>query len=122
MGIASDSATAEPIPFIASWSMAAETDKIEVTAMGDTSKVYVAGLPDASGEFSGFLDDVTAQTYTAAVDGLPRKFYLYPTTAIPGRYWYGTVFADFSASASVDGASELSASWAAATPIQFRPV
>jgi hypothetical protein len=122
MGIASDTALAEPLPFIASWSLAAETDKIEVTAMGDTSKVYVAGLPDASGEFSGFVDDVTVQTYTAAVDGLPRRFYLYPTLSIPGRYFYGTVFADFSANASVDGAAELSSSWSAATPIQFKPV
>lgn len=122
MGIASDTAAAEPILHIASWSMAAETDKIEVTAMGDTSKVYVAGLPDASGEFSGFVDDVSVQTYTAAVDGLPRKFYLYPNVNIAGRYFYGTIFADFSANASVDGSTELSSSWSAATPIQFRPV
>src|SRR5918994_7729137 len=100
MGIASDTATAEPVPFIASWSLAAETDKIEVTAMGDASKVYVAGLPDASGEFSGFMDDQTAQTYTAAIDGLPRKFYLYPNVNVATLYFYGTVFADFSVNAS----------------------
>ena len=121
MGIADSSATAEPVPFMASWSLAAETDKIEVTAMGDASKVYVAGLPDASGEFSGFMDDATAQTYTAAVDGLPRKFYLYPNVNVPTLYFYGTIFADFSTNASVDGATELSSSWSAATPIGRKP-
>ena len=48
--------------------------------MGDQNLIRVAGLPDASGDFSGFYDTVTAQTYTAATDGLPRNFYLYPST------------------------------------------
>ena len=40
--------TAEPLAFQAKWSMNFSTDKAEVTALGDTNKVYVAGLPDAS--------------------------------------------------------------------------
>jgi hypothetical protein len=118
MGIASDTAQAEPLPFMASWSLSAESDKIEVTAMGDTNKVYVAGLPDASGEFSGFYDDSTNQTYLAAIDGLPRKFYLYPNTLLTTQYWFGTILPDFSANSEVSGAIEVSASWSAATPIQ----
>lgn len=117
MGIASDTATAEPLPFIAKWKVDAQTDKIDVTAMGDTGKVYVGGLPDQSGDFSGFWDDATQQTYTAAVDGLARKFYLYPNIAVTTTYWFGTILPDFSASSDVGGAIELSASWAAASPI-----
>ena len=64
VGIASDSAAAEALPYTATWSIAFATDNAEVTAFGDTVKTYVAGLPDASGAFSGFLDDATAQTYT----------------------------------------------------------
>lgn len=117
MGIASDTATAEPLPFQASWSLNMSTDKIEVTAMGDSTKVYVAGIPDASGDFKGFWDDATVQTYTAATDGLPRKFYLYPNISSAGTYWWGTVLPDFSASSEVAGAVQVSASWSAATPI-----
>ncbi|ANN16254.1 hypothetical protein SD37_11760 [Amycolatopsis orientalis] len=117
MGIASDTAAAEPLPFFASWSINFETEKIDVTAMGDPNKTYLAGLPDASGEFSGFYDDATNQTYTAAVDGLPRKFYLYPNTTNAGQYWFGTILPDFQVNAEVSGAVEVSASWAANSTI-----
>ena len=118
MGVASDSADASPMPFFASWSIAFATEKAEVTALGDTNKVYVAGLPDASGQFSGFYDDATAQTYTAAIDGLPRKFYLYPSTTLQTQYFFGTVLPDFSVSGAVDGGVTVESSWNAASSIQ----
>src|SRR6476620_6104214 len=96
LGILNDTATAEPLPFIAKWSINFATDKANVTALGDSNQVYVAGLPDASGDFSGFFDSATAQTYTAATDGLARKFYLYPDTSTATTYWFGTVLPDFS--------------------------
>src|SRR6266498_2392884 len=119
MGLASQTAVATPLPFFASWSIKFETDKEEVTALGDPNKVYVAGLPDASGEFSGFFDDATNQTYDAAVDGVKRKFYLYPNTvgAGTGNYFYGEIFPDFSVNGAVGGAVEVSSSWNAAGPI-----
>lgn len=118
MGIANDSASAEPLPFFADWSINFATEKFEVTAMGDDNKVYVAGLPDASGEFSGFYDDATNQTYTAAVDGLPRKFYLYPSTLLTTQYFFGTILPDFSVNGAVGGAVAVSASWNAASKVQ----
>lgn len=121
MGIANDTAQAEPLPFFASWSINFETEKIEVTAMGDNNKVYLSGLPDASGEFAGFYDDSTNQTYTAAVDGLPRKFYLYPNTTDNTKYFFGTVLPDFSVNAAVNGAAEVSAKWSAATQVARLP-
>lgn len=116
-GVASDSASASPLPFFATWSMNFATDKAEVTAMGDDNKIYVAGLPDASGQFSGFFDDTTAQTYTAAVDGLARKFYLYPSILSNSIYFFGTILADFSIDGSVSDAVKVSASWNAASII-----
>ena len=109
--------TAEPVAFLNSWSLSAETEKADVTAFGDSNKVYVAGLPDSSGEFSGFYDDGTVQTYTAALDGVARKFYLYPSTSNNAQYFYGTVLPDFSVTSSVTGAIEISASWNAASAI-----
>ncbi len=116
MGIASGG-TAEPVPFLASWSLSATTDKFDVTAFGDANKAYVAGLPDASGEFGGFYDDAPNQTYTAAQDGVARKFYLYPDSTNTAKYWFGTILPDYSVSAEVGGATELSVSWNAASPI-----
>ena len=113
--------SATPVAFLNSWSINAETDKEDVTAFTDPNKVYVAGLPDASGEFSGFYDDATTQTYTAASDGLSRKFYLYPTSS-DTQYWYGTILPDFKAESKVDGAVEISAKWNAAGPINKRQV
>lgn len=117
LGVASDTAVATPLPFVATWSINHTTDKTDVTAMGDTTKVYVGGLPDATGEFSGFMDDATAQTYTAAVDGLARKFYLYPNTGDITKYWWGTILPDFNTNGGVSGAVEMTASWNAATAI-----
>lgn len=118
VGIASDTASAEALPFTAQWSIEFSTDNVEVTANGDTNKVYVAGLPDASGSFSGFYDDATAQTYTAASDGLARRFYLYPTTpSASGPYWFGTALFDFKAESDVNDAVKVSGDWQAASTI-----
>lgn len=116
--IASTDTQAQPLPFVVRWSISYATDKAEVTAMGDNNKTYVAGIPDATGEFSGWYDDDTAQTYKAARDGIARKFYLYPDLSDTTKYHYGMILPDFTTSAAVDGAVEVSSSWNAAEDIQ----
>lgn len=118
LGISSDTAQAEPLPFFARWSINFSTDKDEVTAFGDSNKVYVAGLPDASGAFSGFYDDATAQTYTAASDGLARKWYLYPSTLTNSQYFFGTILPDLTVDGDVGASVKVSSNWAAASLIQ----
>lgn len=108
--------TAEPVAFLNNWSLDFSTEKIDVTAFGDTSMVYVSGLPDVQGTYAGFYDDATAQMYTAAVDGVARRFYLYPSRGTAGQYWFGTAIFDMSVDASVDGAVAISGSFAAASP------
>lgn len=117
MGLASDTAAAEPVAFLRSWSINMAVDRVDVTAFGDTNKVYVAGLPDASGDYAGFWDNATAQMYNAATDGLARRFYLYMTTDVNTEYFYGTAFFDFAVSGAVDGAVEISGSWQAASSV-----
>ena len=118
VGIASDSASAEAVAYLSKWSVAFSTDNVDVTANGDSNKTYVAGLPDASGSFSGFYDDASAQTYTAATDGLARRFYLYPTTpSNTGPYWFGTALFDFNAEADVSGAVTVSGDFQAASAV-----
>ncbi len=109
--------TAEPVAYQASWSINFTTNKIDVTAFGDPGKVTVAGLPEQSGQFAGFWDDATVQTYTAATDGLARKFYLYPNTLTNTPYFFGTINPDMTVDASVDGAVTVSASWSAASVV-----
>lgn len=118
LGLTTSGAAAEPVAFLKSWEINFATDKDDVTAFGDGNKVYVAGLPDANGTFDGYYDDATVQTYSAAIDGLPRNFYLYPNTNNTAQYWFGQVLPDFSTSADVGGAIQIKSSWSAASLIQ----
>lgn len=115
LGLATSAAAAEPIAFQAKVSFDAATDKIDVTAFGDSNKVYVAGLPDASGSFEGFYDDATVQSYTAAQDGIARKMYIYPSTLTNAQYFFTTAIVDFSFESGVSDAVTVSASWSAAS-------
>jgi len=116
MGV-TNGAAASPLTLIAKWSFKAASDRYDATAMGDANKTYVAGLSDASGDFSGWMDNATAQTYTAAVDGLARNMYIYPDlTNTPTLYFYGQGLVDFSVDGDVGGVVALSASWNAAGP------
>lgn len=113
LGIANAAATAEPLPFVAKYSISWKTDKYDVTAMGDGQKTYVGGLRDASGSFNGWYDDSTNQTYTAAQDGQPRKMYLYPNQADTSKYFFGLVLPDMSVDGGVGGGIAMSSDWAA---------
>lgn len=118
LGLATSAAAAEPVAFVHDWAFNQVTDKLDVTAMGDANKTYVADLPDASGTMNGFYDDATVQTYTAALDGQQRKFYLYTDIVNdPTQYWYGNGFFDFSATGGVGAPLAFTASWNAAGPI-----
>lgn len=109
--------TAEPVAYQADWSIDFGNNKIDVTAMGDTAQVFLAGLRNQSGAFSGFYDDASAQTYTAATDGVARKFYLYPNLSTPTQYFWGTIVVDMNVDATVDGPVKVAANWAAASDI-----
>lgn len=112
--------------FLSDWSISFAVDKVDVTAMLDTNKIYVAGLPDASGDFTGFYDSATAQTYVAATDGLPRNFYLYPSNTagqmspVP-QYFFGTILPDYSLTGGVTSAVSLKSTWNAASKITRYP-
>lgn len=107
--------TAEAVAYLTNWSIAFPTDNINVTALGDTTKVYVSGLPDCTGSYSGFYDTATVQMYTAAVDGVARKFYLYPDNSSTAQYWFGTAIFDFNVDGGVDGAVAINGDFAAST-------
>jgi hypothetical protein len=116
------SSVATQMMFLADWTINFTVAKVDVTAMGDPNLIWVAGLPDASGDFTGFMDTASAQTYIAATDGLPRNFYLYPSlTATPNQYFYGTILPDYSVAGGVASAVTLKSTWNAASPITRYP-
>ena len=112
-------AEASPLAYQAEWTINFGTPKIDVTAFLDRNKVTVNGMPEATGGFNGFYDDTTNQTYTAAVDGLARKLYLYPNANLATRYFFGTVNADVNFGGSVAGAVTVASAWEAASEIQL---
>ena len=118
--------SAESIAFIQKWSIDFSVDFPEVTALGDSNKIRVAGLPDASGDFTGFFDTATAQTYQAAIDGQPRNFYLYPSnqasqmSPVP-QYFFGTILPDYALTGGVTAAVSLKSTWNAASKIARYP-
>lgn len=108
--------TPEPVAYLNHWTVNYSVNTIDVTSFGDTTKVYVAGLPDFQGSYGGFYDNGTVQMYTAATDGIARKFYLYPDRTLSTQYWLGTATFDFSVDGTVDGAVTLSGNFSAAGP------
>lgn len=121
-GAITSGGTATPIVFLSKIDMQNSTDRPEVTAFGDSNKTYLSGLPDDKGSYSGWQDLAGADFYTAARDGVARKFYLYPDTAnAPGTYWFGTAFFDIAFSFDVSAGASTSGNWTAASDI-FRVV
>ena len=116
VGIAS-AGTAEPITFLNKWSLDFNTDTTDVTSFGDTTKVYVAGLPDCKGTWSGFYDNASAQLYTAATDGVARKFYLYPDNTLATQYWFGNGLFDFKIDGDIGSSVNISGSIAGASAV-----
>lgn len=124
--------TAQPLSYVSDWTVNFTVAKVDVTALGDTNLVWVSGLPDASGDFTGFMDTATSQTYQASVDGQPRNFYLYPTllavnggpgnaTINAGQYFFGAILPDYSTSGGVAAAVTMKSTWNAASQVQRYP-
>jgi len=102
---------AQPAVFIKEWEHNASFDAIDVTCFEDDNLTYLAGMADASGSYSGYLDSATAQLYTASVDGGSRKFYFYPDITDATKYTYGTAIFSWTGSYSKTGAAEMSGNW-----------
>lgn len=109
--------SASQVAFLNSWTLPRATALVDVTAFGDTNMTYVTGLPDSKGSYAGFYDDATAQLYTAASDGIARKFYLYPDTNNASKYWFGTAYFDTSITGGSAAAVTISGNFGAASNI-----
>lgn len=113
--IGTTSAAVPTVITMATWSLSMTRDRVDVTSFQDANKQYVQGLPDISGDISGFWDDTSDVLYDAAASVGAVKMYLYPSTAAASKYWYGTAFLDFKINNAVSGAVEISGTFAGAS-------
>ena len=60
---ANGTSAATPVANLNTWGLDSTTDKTEVTAFGDLSKVYVVGNPDGAISFAGYWDTAAGSQY-----------------------------------------------------------
>lgn len=110
----SGAGTAAYVPFIADWTLDKSTDTVEVSAMGDTNKSFVQGLPNCQGTFSGFFDSAQDNLFDAAESSTPVKMYIYPSSDAPTIYHYGTAWVSASMASGISAAVTVTGSFIAA--------
>ncbi len=78
------------------WSFDQSTAFVEVTAFRDSSKAFVAGLPDAVGTVDGYWDSADTAIYNVIGSTVERRMYIYPdvtdnaTSYIAGKFFFST--------------------------------
>jgi hypothetical protein len=86
---------------LSGWTLDLSTDKVDVTCFGDANKVFVQGLKDVKGSFTGIWDDTFDALFTAADSADGVNIILYPDiTNSPTKYWRGPGWLDASVDAS----------------------
>jgi hypothetical protein len=98
---------------LSAWTLDKATDKVEVTAFGDSNKTYVQGLPDVKGTLSGFFDSSDDALFDGSESSDGVKLYLYPSSNAPTIYHYGPAWLDASISVDAKGAITVSGSFVA---------
>jgi hypothetical protein len=110
----SGTGNAVAVAAMTNWTLDFSTDKTDVTAFQDENKQYVQGMKDVSGTLSGIWDDTSDSLYDAmsSVDGV--KMYVYPSTLVPTKYFYGPAFVDMSLDVDVNAAVKVAGKFSAA--------
>lgn len=121
---------ASPVSEIVSlrqWKLSKKTDYIDVTCFGDTNKVYVPGMPDVSGSFSGFWNAPDSRVIFDAADAEePGLLELYPNerdaAGSPAEVlkFSGLAYIDADIDTNVNGAPAISGTFRAAGPWQLQ--
>jgi hypothetical protein len=96
------------------WTLNMTADRIDTTGFGDSNKTYVKGFRDARGTLSGFWDDTNDVLYDASQAEGAVKMYLYPSSLVSSKYFYGTAEIDFSLDVTATDAVKVSGEWTAA--------
>jgi hypothetical protein len=98
---------------LSAWTLDKATDKVDVTAFGDTNKTYVQGLPDVKGTISGWFDSADDALFDASESANGCSLYLYPSSDAPTVFHAGPAWLDASIETPVGGAVSIKASFVA---------
>lgn len=115
-----DATPTSPISYVeiadlSKWTLDMKTDRVEVTAFGDTNKRRVMGLPDFSGTLEGWWNSATSPTYFDAVlAGIPVSLKLVPDRDDATFFFSGLANVDGSIEVDVNGGVSISGAWDAA--------
>lgn len=99
------------------WTLDMSTDRVEVTAFGDTNKRRVSGLPDFSGGLGGWWNAVASSSpayFAAVLAGTPVTLRLIPNTNDATVYFQGLANVDGGVNVSATGAISTAGKWDAA--------
>lgn len=110
--------TLATIASIAAWTLNMARNKADVTCFGDSNLVYVQGLPDIKGTFSGWFDTDPAQVviWDIALGVVAAALSLTPTTLSPSMKWAGLGWLDAAIDVKATGAVAISGNFVAAGP------
>jgi hypothetical protein len=86
----------DPVEIISlnTWKLSVKKSYEDVTCFGDTNKVYVPGLPDISGSFSGFWNSDSTVLWAASQSGTPGFLQLAPNSNEPTFLFEGLGYLD----------------------------
>jgi hypothetical protein len=111
---ASGGSPTTPVASLNKWSLSLATDKSDVTAFGDTNKVYVTGLPDIKGNIAGVWDSVDTTIFDVAVGTVPAELRLVPSTLDSSLYFEGLAYLDANIDVDAKGNIAVGSSFVAA--------
>jgi len=115
-------ATAAAVAALNSWSLDMDRDKEDVTCFGDTTKQYVLGLPDISGEISGVWDETVSPAFLrVALGDVPVMLELVPSTLTPTHFFTGLAYLSSSIECAADGAVTISGKFVGAGDWTLEP-
>jgi hypothetical protein len=110
---ASGSTVAVAVANLTKWSLDMATDLADVTAFGDPNKRYVQGIPDCKGSLEGWWDDTSDALYDSAGSNDGVIMYLYPSSLVLTKYFYGPAWSNFSIDVGVGDAVSIKGDFAA---------
>jgi len=87
---------------INTWKGSFKNDYEDVSCFGDTNKVYIPGLMNIEGTFSGFWNSAELALFKAAMSPTPGTLQLMPNTTEPAFYWQGLAYMGADIDCSLD--------------------
>jgi hypothetical protein len=100
---------------INTWKASFKTDFEDVSCFGDTNRVYIPGLMDVGGDFSGFWNAAELALFKAAMSPTPGTLQLSPNVTEAAFFWQGPAYMDADIDCSMN-APKITGTFKAAGP------